>query len=397
MSWRDRLQPGSFRGVPFHVDGASGQGGRRVAVHEYPQQEHHYAEDLGKKAGSRRLQAFVVGPDYDLARDELMAALDTAGPGTVVHPFLGTQRIQITDYDWTISTRKGGYCQFDINYVPAGKRNYPVDTLANAQALQTACTVAETAVADAFEAVFSVDSKPQFVSDAAESQLNTAIDAVRDLNGQFASVLQPIDTIANEIDQLGSEIATLILQPRSLASSLNGVIASVLGAASDIQTAFNGYTGLTGTFSSVDPVPTTTASRVAQATNQDAIKSLLVTQVSIQVAQAIATTTTPFTTYNQAMTIRDSLLEQLDTLAETTDDDSYLAIVELQTQLIRRVDEVAPGLASIEQITLQASVPDLVLAHTLYGDASRADELSSRNDVTHPLFVPAGVELEVLS
>ena len=35
----ENLRPASFRGVPFQVDGSDMETGRRVQVHEYPQQE----------------------------------------------------------------------------------------------------------------------------------------------------------------------------------------------------------------------------------------------------------------------------------------------------------------------------------------------------------------------
>ena len=122
MSWRDRLQQAKFRNVEFHVSQAGGQGGRRTVVHEFPQKEDHYAEDLGHKAGVFRITAFIVGADYDIARDDFMKALDQSGPGTLVHPYLGTMQIQVQEYDWTISTRQGGYCQFNITFVKSGKQ-----------------------------------------------------------------------------------------------------------------------------------------------------------------------------------------------------------------------------------------------------------------------------------
>ena len=68
MTWQQRLQPASFRGVSFHIDTASGQGGRRVAVHQYLNQSQHWAEDMGQTAATERLQMFVIGADYDLQR-----------------------------------------------------------------------------------------------------------------------------------------------------------------------------------------------------------------------------------------------------------------------------------------------------------------------------------------
>lgn len=48
MTWKDRLQDASFRGVPFKVEEESAGTGRRVETHEYPNRDKPYTEDLGK-------------------------------------------------------------------------------------------------------------------------------------------------------------------------------------------------------------------------------------------------------------------------------------------------------------------------------------------------------------
>jgi prophage DNA circulation protein len=74
----------------------------------------------------------------------------------------------------------------------------------------------------------------------------------------------------------------------------------------------------------------------------------------------------------------------------------YYALVELQTRLIRRVDDAATDLLRADYVTIAAPVPALVLAHQVYGDATRAEELTTRNSLTDPNFVPTGTEIEVL-
>ena len=47
MSWRERLQPASFRGVPFHVDAHSSGSSRRLSVHQFPGVDQKLIFDLG--------------------------------------------------------------------------------------------------------------------------------------------------------------------------------------------------------------------------------------------------------------------------------------------------------------------------------------------------------------
>ncbi|WP_315981894.1 hypothetical protein [Aliamphritea spongicola] len=86
----------------------------------------------------------------------------------------------------------------------------------------------------------------------------------------------------------------------------------------------------------------------------------------------------------------------MDTVIEQSSDAAYGPLSELQTALIRHIETVAPGLQQIRSIELQRAEPALVTAHRLYGDIQRTADLISRNNISHPGFIPAGHALEVL-
>ena len=78
----EQLQKASFRGVPFEVTAASLTAGRRTVVHEYPQRDKPYVEDLGRASRKLTIKAFVVGSDYLARAQRLLAAIEKPGPGT---------------------------------------------------------------------------------------------------------------------------------------------------------------------------------------------------------------------------------------------------------------------------------------------------------------------------
>lgn len=84
--WRDKLKPASFRGASFKVDTDIRRGGRRVVLHQYPKRDDPYAEDLGRSARRFVVQGYLIGPEYLVLRDILIAALEEAGPGTLKLP-----------------------------------------------------------------------------------------------------------------------------------------------------------------------------------------------------------------------------------------------------------------------------------------------------------------------
>ena len=95
MSWRDRLRPASFRGVPFFVKTTDAELGRRVEIIKFPFREDTVAQDMGKDSADFTVQAYVIGDDYDNDRRALEAALLTAGPGQLILPTRGESLVNI--------------------------------------------------------------------------------------------------------------------------------------------------------------------------------------------------------------------------------------------------------------------------------------------------------------
>ncbi len=144
MSWKNQLQPASFRGASFLVDGDTLSGGRRGPTHEYPYKEEPYNEDLGLKARDYKVKAYVIGDDYMSKRNALIAALEAKGPATLIHDQYGAQLVRVMSYSATHSTTKGRECLFDIHFkqedkasqYPSSSANIPAKAAAAQQASQ---------------------------------------------------------------------------------------------------------------------------------------------------------------------------------------------------------------------------------------------------------------------
>ena len=132
--WRVNLQPASFRGAPFYVRADAKAGGRRIVQHEFPMQDTPYAEDLGRRARRYRVSAYVLYspaliPDYQGARDDLIAALETIGAGQLVHPTLGVDTVVVDTYSVTEHLQEaGGYSEFEIEFFEAGSTAFSTPT-----------------------------------------------------------------------------------------------------------------------------------------------------------------------------------------------------------------------------------------------------------------------------
>ncbi len=124
MSWKERWQEASFRKVKFLTESLSTEAGRRTVVHEYPYKDEPQTEDLGLKARRYNVNAYVIGEDHDLQRNQLMQALEAKGVGELIHPEYGLQQVVVESLTQS-TNEQTRITRFAIVFVQAGKISYP--------------------------------------------------------------------------------------------------------------------------------------------------------------------------------------------------------------------------------------------------------------------------------
>lgn len=397
MTWRDQLQKASFRNVPFEVESDDATFGRRVEVHEYPQRDMPYAEDLGRKARERNLTAFVIGDDYMAKRDALLAAFEKAGSGELVHPYYGRMVVAVTDVRVSHSFRDGGMCSFQISFIESGELAYPAAVNATSTQSLLAADVLETNAINDFTENFSVDSLPEFAVTDAITEFNEGLTSI---DGALTSAGV---ILSNPLSLLSDDLADLIRTPGQLATRFFGIFAkgnAVLTQASglgDINAInmLNALTTLrlTSLFSQrYSGGNTPTRARMVQ--NKNAINTLVRQALITQSAGMVAAM--PLPVYDDAIVIKNELLATIDTEIETANDETYLALKTLRSKTYADITARTQGAARLKNITPKEVMPALVLAYDLYEDTGRDGEIIERNKVRHPGFVPADT-IKVLS
>lgn len=178
MSWRDTLQPASFRGEPFLVEAHDSSFGRRVVVHEYPNRNEPYTEDLGRQARRFTITAFVVGDDYQAKRDRLLEAVEQPGPGTLVHPYLGSLQVVIESCQLNENLQDGRMAKFNLMCIEAGHRVFPAQKDDSGSVVKERAARAFATVQDDFQTNFVTKKQPDFVTVDAEIMLAEALDQI---------------------------------------------------------------------------------------------------------------------------------------------------------------------------------------------------------------------------
>lgn len=408
MTWRTRMQPASFRGAGFLVEGHDGEVGRRLAVHEYPERDLPYAEDLGRKARVFKITGLVIGPDYMAARDALLAACEQPGPGTLVHPYHGTMEVVCQACAYREETRAGGRASFSFTFMEAGQRNYPaVELDFTAQAAQAADSVRAVA-GEVFAQVYQT-AGPAWLSAASAGDFRTALALVQAVARAMPSVLD------------GSAVNRFLADLEATAASVEALVAggaeAVAGALTDTVTGLATAGGSAATDGLLElaqfvapnttnayglgltAVPATTAHRRAQAANQDAFAALARRlAISSGVEAALAA---DYISFEAATARRGALLANLDeqmlAAGDAGQDDAFQALRGLYVSTNQAFAARAAGLAHVRQLALPpATRPALALAYDLYGDLGRASQIVAMNNLPHPGLPPAGESLQVL-
>lgn len=404
--WRDSLRDASFRGVSFFVTSQETSGGRRVQLHEYPLRDDPYAEDMGRTARRFSIECFVLGDDYMAAREQLLEALEEAGPGALIHPWKGMRQVAVEDYRMRESTREGGMATFTVRFVEAGRAAEPDISEDTAWHTDQAANTAKLAVQSEMASDFSTDGQPEWVRTSVTDLLSDLTDELTSIADLAAmpvamaeAVVADIQAFQAEVLQVAGAVATLLATPATLAERVSALVSVLTGLADlsgwDILKRYRDLFEYADDLATAAVAVTTTAttSRRRQASNDLALARLVERTAIIEATRASSIAT--FSTYEEAAALRLELGEALDTAAATATDPAYRALTDLRTAMVRDLTARGANLARITTWTPPATLPSLVVAHKIYGDAEREGEIIARNRVRRPGAVPGGTPLEV--
>lgn len=398
MAWQDQLQKASFRGVEFQVEGDDAAFGRRMQLHEYPQRDKPFVEDMGRKAREISLTAFLVGPEYMAARDRLLEAVEQAGPGELVHPWYGRLTVSIKDDGCRVthSRDEGGMCRIRLAFIESGELAFPSAGEATGAKTLLAADALEELSIEQFAEEFSLDGFPAWVADDALAAAGDMLDTL-DTVLSSGILTDPVGTILGELSEL---FATPLTFARRV-FGLFGKVEALWGryASGAIFTPLNflrAYSVLRAPqrFPPVTRASGVTPARTRLYDNRDALAALQRRAALVQASVMAAAM--PLPVFDDAVALRRDLLAALDAEAALADDAAYVALSDLRTQVHRDMGARIRAAARLRDYAPGEVLPALAVAYDLYEDTARADEIVARNRIRHPGFVPPA-PLKVLS
>ncbi|SFG29521.1 Mu-like prophage DNA circulation protein [Duganella sp. CF458] len=381
MTWRDQLQPASFRGVPFEMTSTSLTAGRRLARHEYPQRDVPYLEDMGRRAREYKVEAYIIGPGYMSGRDQLLAAVEEEGAGQFVNRYHGTKLVTVAECELSESSEFGGLAKFTLHFVEAGEQIQPTADIDSDRVLSQAQFDAFAAIEDDFTQQFSIDGLPSW--------------GVDDILATIEAFLQLDDFRASPVTKsVSSKSATLIAKPASLASELVALVRSLDYVTGVLDQPY----ARAGSGSGSGSAGGASVRGVVQR-QQAGVTALIKRAALVQYAGLAPNTSV--STAGEVQVVRADILRVFDEhdyavgiARPSAAVASSLKVV--RTSALAHLSRQNAALPRTYSMQLVEPTPALVLSYSLYGTL-RAGDIVKRNAVRHPSFVPAGVPLQLAS
>ena len=417
-----KLRDASFKGVPFNVASISKSVLRRKVVHEYPQRDEHYVEDLGKGVTSYDLTAFLVGDNCVEKAKKLEEVLLSPGPGTFINPWEGSLNVTVLDASSITYTNDAlRYCSVRIKFIDAGKLTNP------------ASSVNSVTLARRISDAISLSAVKDFVDRFKNSELFQLYQSA--MTGTILEKLGIISNseivqlfgIADEIIELGANAAYLLgAGPQSFADRVYETFG--LARFTTTKTRWNGVVDQITNIVSHDSFRSATNAKINEPavvsvtednliTNQAAIEGLMRNTL---LSQAIGAATMIGTSVDvesedgysedngqdsddisvqipveDILATRDGLLDAIDAELKNAliPDELFLNLLDARCTVFSLLTEKAEGLSRLIDVDLMVNAPSVVVASDYYDNAMRESEIVKRNKIIHAGFCPDKLKL----
>lgn len=434
MAWNLTLQDASYRGVTFEVQSVEDRGEKALCVHDYPYRSGAEVEDLGRKPRVIPVTAIFWGVAYESRIKALVAAFEEAGPGELIHPVFGSLTVAVRRWQIQHSAERHDYATVTFEAVEAVTDNPFFGATSSRSLAEQALTDISSSLDEALGQWADTAAN---IKARVETELQGVLDVLDAGRSVVRSVLSYVDVPAAFVADAQAIVRGLQADAASASSSVVsafGILSTALPLLSlTAPEAVKAYaTGagaygpawVSGPQSALSgkaeaqlalrvPRPAVATIPVPEVGSARTPQGVAVTHVTLLEAQATAQAAsealkadmaspalTPGEIEGLAGNVRARLDDALHYTAAALPQGSVHPVCE-------RLRTAARAMQQLAEAALNARPPLAIrtaglacnfhlLAHRLYGDFTRADELRRINpQVRNPNFIDPNQELLV--
>jgi len=388
MGWDTDLQDASFRGVQFECTSTKDSSSKTLAIKQSPYSNEAQVEDMGNDPRKISIQAIYTGPNYLTWVNALEIALYATGSGELVHPVFGIQQVYYVTHEVNHDAEHPNFCTISIEFIKAkaDKRELfiPVSTPEKIETTTIIDTPA-SALENALEKL-KLSNRNQLFNTV--NSIRNGIDQARNYLGVAKQVIEDVLSPADWIVGLVDDVTKLVTFDTNI---------SALSKWRDVVHRIERFENL---FQNNNDSPELQRVwRATQVASQIAITQQVIATTRTEMAEEKQNSFTPIDLALVRKKTRE-LLQQaireeraINTFESITQIQIYKDVAAQVHDQIQELIEVRPPIT-----TTQVPVPCTLhwLAHHLYGDMSRADEIRRLNpDLINPAALRVGMELTV--
>jgi len=400
MSWREELQPASFRGIGFFVVSTEIQFGRKTKLHEFPFNQTGFDEDLGRKPKEFSFSAFFSGDDYLFDLKRLINAIETnEKAGTLIHPSLGSLQVKPTaDCKVVFDNTIGGRESLTLSFVESGDGGISLTINFLAKIDDALENLQNNTTGILSKSINFIRQPEQTFVDAQNnvSQWAEAITVAQSFGSKISNLDNQLQSQVFKIQSLSDSIFTDSNEFGSTISETSTLVSNSITSLDDAYTAQKSI--FTSEYDEVDN-PFDAGSVSISQSNIEAMTQVYKTEALGQMAKI--SVQEEFRTSLEARTRREEINDFLDIEIERVTIDR---IIEVRNNLINIKSTVNESLIEKErilpdqkEIQFDAGISAYRLANNIYGNSLRAAEIARDNGVLNPLFLPAGTPIVYFS
>lgn len=386
----------SFRGVEFLVSAESVTVGRKIAVHEYPNRNTRFVQDLGLLPNEIVLSCLVHGRNSIEDRDNIIRVMQQAGRGLLVTPFFGEMMVTPRPTTITHDKREQGVFYFTISFLSDSGSQFPTQVadarnVSASQGDQIRQSAAESLTNVLTDNLFvpvlrdAQNQTPSFASSISVETIEAYSEKLTEVGRVMRTTIGSASSAANNVrfenalNNFTKNIQVNLRRPESISSSITSIFSDLVGLPNtDISSVIDQALALSR-FGRQDPVLSTrTLDRRARvnvtAGVNDAVRVMSLASAYQLTAQRTFSNT-------EELEAAASFLDESFTFIESNSSEFTPALIALSdqkstvSQFLRDQRVTTPRIENIDV----RDTPSSVLAYQLYEDTSLRNNLASLN------------------
>jgi prophage DNA circulation protein len=381
-----RYIPASFKGVPFEAMEAGSEHGRRGAEGEFPFGENTAYADLGRRIRRFTVKARFVRNTHVADASALIAAVESYGPGMLVHPTRGAVMVACPKLTVTDNVlEEQGVTYVDMEFVEGNQFGSGISFGGTLFGLGLSAIF--EAIGASFYDQYAIESVRFYRVRDIQSTLSNRMEAVKQEFETFNArnpTLEGWNAIATMQDIVDDP--AIIRNKEDAFNAFKRAMRSIANIATG-DAKYEAFRRISNSAATVSDFP----AEVGQ--TQDAVNVMVRLLAMVNMVQAALETEVK--NLSEALDQYDAVVQIIDeekaAARFTCQDDLFIRLGEFETDAKTALLKRAYGLPALVTYNFSKAVHSLVAAYEIYGDAKRFREIETYNTPSQPFRVGPAV------